>query len=159
MPHSTRWSSASAPCRLPSRAIEARLGWKPSRWLAAALLAMTPLAAFSVLASEMPRVVAWPLAVAALVYGGWLTRREWRRPRREFVFCGDRAPARVDGVPVEDVEMQWRGPLASVRWRDPGGRRHRLAWWPDTLPPARRRELRLAAPSRDAAPGAPSVAT
>jgi toxin CptA len=41
--------------------------------------------------------------------------------------------------------LQWRGPLAFLRWRDSDGRMHRLAWWPDVLPVAARRELRLAA--------------
>jgi plasmid maintenance system antidote protein VapI len=60
--------------------------------------------------------------------------------------------AYLDGVPVEQVEVQWRGPLAFVSWKGRDGRRQRLSWWPDTLPPARRRELRLAANATDTAP-------
>jgi toxin CptA len=111
-----------------------------------------------VLVSEMPRTAAWPLAVAILIYGGGLARREWRRPRRELVFPHGDAPVLVDGRPARDVALQWRGPLAFLRWRDEHGRLHRLAWWPDTLPPARRRELRLAAAAREAAPGRASMA-
>jgi toxin CptA len=132
--------------------------WRPSRWLLAALLAMTPLAILSVLASEMPRVAAWPLALATLVYGGWLAYRERSRPLRELVFPGNGAPVLVDGVPITEVVLQWRGPLAFLRWRDGKGCRHRLLWWPDTLPAAARRELRLAAPDREAARGRPSMA-
>lgn len=158
MPHSSSSSSASAPCRPPVEAIAGRLEWRPSRWLLAVLLVMTPLAALSLLASEMPAVAAWPLAAAASAYGAWLARREWRRPRCEFVFRGNAAPVLVDGEAVTDFGLQWRGPLAFVRWRDAGGRLRCLAWWPDTLPAARRRELRLAAPDGEAAPRAPSVA-
>ncbi len=136
MPHSGRWSNASAPCRLE---------WRPSRWLAGALAALATLTAFSVFASGMPRIAAWPLVLASL---GWGVRQAWmelRQPRREWVFPGGEAPILLDGLPVEAVQVEWRGPLAFVRWRGPEGRIRRLAWWPDTLPAARRRELRLAA--------------
>ncbi len=119
---------------------------------------MTPLAMLSVLASEMPRVAAWPLALAVLAYGAWLVRREWRRPPLELMFYGSDAPALVDDEPVAEVVLQWRGPLTFLRWRDGNGRRHRLVWWPDTLPVSARRELRLAAPGRKAARGGPSMA-
>lgn len=136
MPHSSRWSNVSAPCRIE---------WCPSRLLVGAMLVIAALAAFSVQASEMPRPLAWPLAALALAWGGWRARRELRQPRREWVFPGNDAPVLLDGEPVAAVRVQWRGPLAFVRWREPGGKIGRLAWWPDTLPAARRRELRLAA--------------
>ncbi|CAN5709913.1 hypothetical protein BH23PSE2_BH23PSE2_09740 [soil metagenome] len=119
---------------------------------------MTPLAMLSVLASEIPRAGAWPLALATLAYGAALARREWRRPQIELAFSGDKSPILVDGEPVAEVLLRWRGPLAFLRWRDSNGRRHRLVWWPDTLPAATRRELRLAAPDREAARGRPSMA-
>ncbi|MDQ3494152.1 MAG: hypothetical protein M3485_01130 [Pseudomonadota bacterium] len=119
---------------------------------------MTPLAMLSVLASEMPRVAAWPLALATLVYGACLARREWRRPQRELVFSGASTPVLVDGEPAAEVVLQWRGPLTFLRWRAGNGRRHRLVWWPDTLPASARRELRLAAPDRKTARGGPSMA-
>ena len=103
------------------------------------------LAAFSVLVSEMPRVAAWPLALCALMYGGWRARIETRKPHHELVFPGNDLPVMLDGQPIEAVVVQWRGPLAFVSWRGRDGRRQRLAWWPDTLPAMRRRELRLAA--------------
>ncbi|MEZ0472104.1 hypothetical protein [Luteimonas salinilitoris] len=140
---------------VPARA---EIPWRPSRWLLAILAVMTPLAAFAVLASEMPRLVAWPLALAALGHGLALLRREARRPARSFVFAGAAAPVSLDGKPVMDVTLRWRGPLAFLHWRDPRGRAQRLAWWPDTLPPARRRELRLAAPDPQAARRAASMA-
>ncbi|MDH5833864.1 hypothetical protein [Luteimonas sp. M1R5S59] len=110
------------------------------------------------LVSEMPPPVAWPLALSAVGYALWLARREWRRPACSLVLAGDADRVEVDGEPVGDFALQWRGPLAFAAWRDVRGRRRRLAWWPDTLPPARRRELRLAAPAPRAARRGPSMA-
>ena len=64
----------------------------------------------------------------------------------------------VGEVEAADVQLQWRGPLAFMAWRDPAGRRMRLAWWPDTLPSRWRRELRLAADRACTARRRPSVA-
>ncbi|MFT4257457.1 MAG: hypothetical protein QM599_10930 [Pseudoxanthomonas sp.] len=133
-------------------AIEApmcRLDWRPSRWLLAALAVIALLAAFSVLASEMPRIAAWPLALAALGYGAWLIRREAMQPVRCMVFPGNASPVLLDGQPLDDVRVHWRGPLAFVQWWQADGRAGRLSFWPDTLPPAPRRELRLAAGAGD----------
>lgn len=137
MPHSTRSSSASAPCRIE---------WRRSRLLIAALLALTVLAAFALLACEMPRRLAWPLALLACGCGGWRAWLESRRsPCAVVVSAGD-APSSIAGVAVDMLDVRWRGSLAVLRWRDDGGRVRRLVWWPDTLPAAARRELRLAAP-------------
>jgi toxin CptA len=59
----------------------------------------------------------------------------------------------LDGQPLDKAEVQWRGPLAFLVWWDRQGRPQRLSWWPDTLPAASRRELRLAAGSLEAARG------
>jgi toxin CptA len=141
MTHSLHSSSASVSCRLD---------WRPSRWLIGALLLLAVLASVSIMASDMPQMTAWPLAIIALAYGGWQARAESRKRHREFVFPGNDLPVMLDGRPVEAVVVQWRGPLAFVSWRGRGGRRERLAWWPDTLSAARRRELRLAAGAADA---------
>ncbi|WP_407351126.1 hypothetical protein [Luteimonas sp. R10] len=140
---------------MPARA---EIPWRPSRWPLAILAAMTPLAAFAVLASEMPRIAAWPLALVAVGHGVALLRREARRSACTFVFAGAGAPASLDGSTIADVALRWRGPLAFLQWRDQDGAVRRLAWWPDTLPPARRRELRLAAPDPQAARRAASMA-
>ena len=123
------------------------------------VLLLSALAGFAVLASEMPRAAAWPAAVLAMLHGLRLAWNELRRPRSRFVFAGQDAPVEVDGRTVRDASVTCRGPLAFVRWRGADGRRRHLAWWPDTLPSAARRELRLAAPVRRAAPKAASVAT
>jgi len=135
MPHSIRSSSASAPCRLD---------WRPSRWLAIALCLLGVLAALSALASELPPVAAWPLALLAVGEGIRLTRGTLRSPRRTLVWPFDGIPT-LDGVALGEPKLHWRGPLAFLRWRDAGGRVRRLTWWPDVLPAAARRELRLAA--------------
>ena len=136
MTHSHHSSNGSVSCRLE---------WRPSRWVIGMLALLGILAAFSILASEMPRLAAWPLALSALAFGWWRAWRESRLPAREFFLPGNGLPVMLDGAPIESVEVQWRGSLAFVRWQGRGGRSRHLSWWPDTLPAARRRELRLAA--------------
>jgi toxin CptA len=148
-PSSTRSSSACASFRRADP--RCRLEWRPSRWLQAVLAALAGLAAFALLASEAPRPLAWPAALAALVHGAVLVRRERARPSFELVLRGGDGPVLVDGAPVADFRLQWRGPLAFAAWKQGDGRRRHATWWPDTLPPARRRELRLAAPPVPAA--------
>lgn len=148
MPHSIRSSSASAPCRLD---------WRPSRWLAIALCLLGVLAGLSLLASEMPATAAWPLALLAVGEGIRLARGTMRSPRRILVWPYDGMPT-LDGVALNAAELHWRGPLAFLRWRDAGGRVQRLTWWPDVLPAAARRELRLAALESSGAAVAASMA-
>ncbi|WP_334178875.1 hypothetical protein [Pseudoxanthomonas sp.] len=137
MRNSPRWSNGSVNCRLE---------WRPSRLLQTVLIVLGVLAAVSVLASEMPRLFAWPVAIASFGYGLWQARSEGRRCRPVFWFPGNGRPPTVDGAPMVDARLHWRGSLAFLRWRDrAGGRWRHAAWWPDTLPAAQRRELRLAA--------------
>lgn len=150
MPHSTHSSDTSVPCRLD---------WRPSRWLIAALVVVAVLASFSTLASDLPRWLAWPSASVALVHGIWLARRERNRPHRSLVIADRGAQVSIDGVRVEHFEVRWRGPIAFARWHDHSGRTCRLAWWPDTLRRAARRELRLAAAMTTTARPAHSMAT
>jgi toxin CptA len=110
------------------------------------LVVLGMLGACSVLASEMPRIAAVPLAVMSLCHGAWLAWREARRPPRQLVWPIDGAP-QVDGLPVAGARLHWRGPLAFLQWRGRDGRVRRLAWWGDTLPAHSRRELKLAAAS------------
>lgn len=149
MANSPNSSSVSAPCRLE---------WRPSRLLCGALILLGVAAALAVLASEMPRGPAWGLAVAAMLQGLRLAWREAGRPVCLWVFPAD-GRVTVDGEPVREPRLTWRGPLAILRWRDRKGGRRSLGWWPDTLPAKARRELRLAAgiddASRDRRPMAP----
>lgn len=135
-----RSSNASAPSRFELRA---------SRWPIAALLALSALAPLAVFASEMPRVFAWPLAFAACATGLWRARVEARRPACLIVVDGE-GQATVDGAAVNDLRVDWRGPLAFVAWREVSGRITRGSFWPDTLDAAGRRELRLAVDRIDA---------
>ncbi|UNK49639.1 hypothetical protein MNR01_00915 [Lysobacter sp. S4-A87] len=148
MPTSQRSSRASAPCLLE---------WRPSRLLAAALALLGVLAALALIGSELPPPLSLPLALLAAGEGLRLARRERLRPTRLVVIGGD-GTAKVDGQAITALCVEWRGPLAFMRFRDVDGRSHRLAWWPDTLPAARRRELRLAAPVKAAAQKASSMA-
>ncbi len=143
------WSSTSAPCRLE---------WRPSRWVIGAQWLLAVLAPWAVFGSEMPRAAAWPLAGIACACGAWLALREAGKPARQLSWPPGDAPVLLDGQPLQLAELQWRGPLAFLRWRGPDGQGGRLDWWPDTLPSARRRELRLAARARLAAQPAATMA-
>lgn len=138
-----RSSNASAPCRF-------ELG--PSRWLVGALVLLAILAPLSVWLSGMPRWAAWPLAFACGCLGAWFARREAKRPI-ERVVVHPEAGASVDGRNVDGFAVDWRGPLAFLRWTDAAGRRQRRSLWPDRLDPALRRELRLASAAVDAVRG------
>jgi toxin CptA len=113
-----------------------------------ALMVLGALAAISVLLSEMPLPAAMPLAGLAIGHAAWLARRELRGAVRHVVVPHSAAPATLDGVDIPALEVHWRGPLATLAWRDPEGRRHRLHGWPDTLRRPARRELRLAVAAR-----------
>jgi toxin CptA len=134
MPTSTRSSSTSVPCRLE---------WRPSRWATGALILLAALAPFCVVQSEMPRALAWPLAVLACAWGLRDALREWSQPARLFVFGPGLAGVSLDGRPLVSAMLRWRGPLAFLHWRDAGGQGGRLVWWPDTLPAAERRRLKV----------------
>lgn len=119
---------------------------------------LTLLAPWSVLASEMPLPLAAPLALLAFAQGIRTRQRYRATPWSRFAWQGDGAVVTCDGEPIHDASLQWRGPLAFLRWRDAQGRIRRRAWWPDTLPVERRRELRLAASVPEGAPGAGGMA-
>ena len=136
MSKSHRSSHASEICRIE---------WRASRLLATLLMLLGVLGAFAALASEMPRGAAWPLALAAVVHGIAEAQRLVLRPSVSMVWDGHAAVVAIDGMAVDAAELQWRGPLAFLRYRDASGDLRRLAWWPDTLDARQRRELRLAA--------------
>jgi len=140
MPNSPHSSSASATCRIE---------WRPSRVLCGALIALGLLADLSLLASDLPPACVWPAALVAPAWGFWLARRERRRAPIRLTWRAD-GVLFVDGERVERPRLQWRGPLAFLDWRE-SGKARRLAWLPDTLPAAGRRELRLAAMTAEAA--------
>ncbi|HEY5850715.1 MAG TPA: protein YgfX [Lysobacter sp.] len=148
MPTSQRSSRASAHCRLE---------WRPSRRLAAALVVLGVLSGLSLIACELVLAVSVPLALLAVGEGVRLARGELSRPAR-WLEIGSEGAATLDGQAITAVHVEWRGPLAFLRFHDADGRLRRLAWWPDTLPATARRELRLAVPVKAAAQKASSMA-
>ncbi len=132
-------SPPSAPCRLD---------WRPSRWLIFALSALLPLAGGAIWRCGLAPIPALALAALVTVRWGMLICREWRRPAATLVIPWNETAVTVDGKAVHDFRIQWHGPLAMLSWAGKGRRREWRLFWPDTLPPAARRELRLAADAR-----------
>lgn len=120
-----------------------RCEWRPSRWQAGALLLLGLLGAVALLNCELERPVAWPAALLGSCWGLRMARRGLRQPARQLLVPPAPVPASLDGVAIDALELLERGPLLVLRWRM-GKRCGQLLFWPDTLPRARRRELRLA---------------
>lgn len=139
MPRSRHWSKGSAPCRLELA---------PSRALAVSFALLGAAGAFSVLVSEVARVIAVPLAVGAVTYGWWLCRRELRQPVRMLVVPLGGGPATLDGRALDSFQVEWRWPLAILQGRTGDGRAWRAVLTPERLDLASRRELRLAIQAR-----------
>lgn len=135
-----RSSNASAPCRID---------WRPSRWVTAALWSLAVLAPLSLGASDLPGVLAWPLALCTAGGAAWSALRHRRTAPLSIVVPAE-GEVTVAGQAVEDFVVTWRGALAFLSWRDGAGRVRRLALWPDVLDPATRRELRLVMAARAA---------
>jgi len=111
--------------------------------LTGALLGLSLLAAVALLNCDLELHLAWPLAIAVLLLGAHQVRAEARKPARQLLLPSPPAPMCVDGVSVQGPVLLERGPLLLLRWHQ-GRQCHQLLFWPDTLPRARRRELRLA---------------
>ncbi len=125
-----------------------RLDWRPSRWLAGALGLLMSAAIWAVWQAGAPPWLAALLSGYALIAGCWALRTGLAAPARHIVIPWSDAPASVDGIAVDALQVHWRGPIALLAWRTPEGRHACLHFWPDVLPPAGRRELRLAAQAR-----------
>jgi toxin CptA len=124
-----------------------RCEWRPSRWQALSLLALSVLAPLAVALSDVPTVAAWPLALAAVFGGLALSWREWHRPSVTVLIPAGLARASVAGVEMDAPSVRWQGPLVILHYRL-RGRKNALVFWPDTLSPAKRRELYLAMQAR-----------
>ena len=122
------------------------------------LWSLALLAPFSLIASDLPRFVAWPLALVAVAWAIVDARRYRAKPARQLVIPSGCGVATCDGERIDTLQVGWRGPLAFLRWRDADGRQHRASCWPDTLPAGMRRELRIVMQKRDAASDPASMA-
>lgn len=149
MSKSHRSSSASATCRLE---------WRPSRLIKAWLVLLVVLSPIGLLASGLPRALAWPLAAIA-GFCAWREASRYRASPVRLLLVAAEGPLRVDGEPYEHWRLRWRGPLAFISWFDAQGRRQALSFWPDTLATAQRRELRLATPNEAGVSPAAMMAT
>jgi len=123
--------------------------------MAWSLVVLGPL---SLLASDLPRGWAWPLALLALWWAAIDANRYRLRPPLELLIPAGRGQARCNGGSVDDLRVDWRGPLAFLSWRDPDGCVQRASFWPDTLDSRQRRELRLAVMRMDSARDVASMA-
>ena len=124
-----------------------RIDWRPSRWLAVALVGLGVMSALSLWLSDLPWALALPGSLLAAAEGVRLSRRHLALAPCSVDWLGGNAPAyltRRDGlVRLDGATVQLRGPLATLAGKDAQGRTHRLAWWPDTLAAGDRRQLRL----------------
>ncbi|TCK47882.1 toxin CptA [Xanthomonas vasicola] len=116
------------------------------------------LALYAVWRSGVPLWLAVVLSAYALLAGGKALRQLLRPPVRQLLVPWTETPASIDGVQIEGLQVRWRGPLAVVWWTWADGRCERLHFWPDTLPPPQRRELRLAAQAHAISSRRPLVA-
>lgn len=125
-----------------------RLELSPSRWELRALLLVAVLALLAVWLCGLPGPVRLALAAGVCGWSAWCAQRLRRgRVLTLLLPWSPQLPAQIDGVPVGELRIAWRGPLAALGWRQ-GRRMHWRLLWPDTLPPPVRRELRLAAQAR-----------
>ena len=122
------------------------------------LWSLVLLAPLSLLASDVPRDVAWPLALATMGWAVFDARRHRKRPPLALVIPAGLGQAQCDGVPIDNLRADWRGPLAFLSWRVAGGQLQRASFWPDTLDASLRRELRLALMRRETARDGASMA-
>lgn len=141
-----------------------RIDWRPSRWLLAALSAIGGLAGLSLGLSDLPALPATLAAAGSVAWTAHLVLKEARRPAGVVMIGPATAHLHLNGSaapePLRDLRWQLRGPLAVLLARDDQGRRVCLDWWPDTLPPSSRRQLKLARDlgSRDDKPLPPVAA-
>lgn len=122
------------------------------------LWSLAVLAPLSLLASDLPQAVAWPIAAAAMAWAIFDARRYRSMAVRQLTIPAGRGAATCDGERIDSLRVNWRGPLGFLHWRDGHGRWRHVSFWPDTLPAALRRELKLAMQQREAASTPASVA-
>jgi len=134
-----------------------RLEWRPSRWNAAVIVVLWPLAASSLLATRwagaLPSWSSWLLVVLATGLGLWRANVALCEPDGvlELLPEGRARWSPTGSAPLEGTAAaheQW--PVTTVRFPACGTT---LAFWPDTLGAPGRRQLRRWA--RSATPVSP----
>ncbi|HHW4678945.1 MAG TPA: hypothetical protein ACQGQH_05705 [Xylella sp.] len=91
----------------------------------------------------MASTLRWIGVLLVVCGGAWEWRYVASRPCCVLLIPPWNAPALVNGMAVSDFYVSWYGPLVTVSWRVSGRRRMRLVFFPDILPVAMWRELRL----------------
>jgi len=126
-----------------------RVDWRPSRALAVAVGIVGLLALLSLRLSALPPPLAVALAICVVIYSAVSIQRELKREPFTFIWAGGDAVAVLNFGDSQQVlsglSLSMRGPLATIRGRDEDDRHRTYLWWPETLPSAARRQLRLAA--------------
>ncbi len=136
MPRPPRSSPGSAPCRLE---------WRPSRWQCRAQLLIGALLPWALVASDLREGWGLPLGLLAMAAAWAQAWWQARQPPCAILLPAGEGAVRVDGEPVSELCLRSRGGLVQLGWRCPAGHRQWRLFWPDTLTPAKARELRLAA--------------
>lgn len=130
----------------------ARIDWRPSRLLRAALCLLGACALAALWWSALPAPACLGATATLPLLVAWQVRRERDHGARELVWAAGSAAATLVGdhgaEPVEVRGVDFRGALVALRFVDASGRARRLVWWPDTLSSADRRALRIAAATR-----------
>jgi len=141
MPGLPTSSHESAPCRIE---------WCPARAGQWTLIGMSGLAVFAVLASDLPAIPAWGVALLVALAAVRTCMRYRRQPGCVLEIPVGSGPVRCNGRCIDALQVHWRGPWVFVSWR--GGDRQRQArmFWPGQLSAAARRELSLALRRRGA---------
>lgn len=134
-----------------------RVDWRPSRLAAVCVLALGCAAAWALWLSDIARVWVLPVALLVILRAAYLAYRGLRQPSRQLLWGID-GSALLDGIPIENARLHWRGALVFLHWREQGCLRS-LVWWPDTLNHIQRRELHLRGGGADTSRLPPSVAT
>lgn len=141
-------STDSSPCRLE---------WRPSRWHAAVIALLWPLAAFSLLATrwatDLPSSASWLLVIVAMALGLWRAKaaRSEAFAVLELLPEGRARWSPTGSAPMEGpaaAHEQW--PVTTIRFATGGTT---VVFWPDTLCAPGRRLLRRWA--RSATPVSP----
>ncbi|AXI82866.1 hypothetical protein FUT69_08840 [Xylella taiwanensis] len=123
-----------------------------------ALFALTLLACIALVRCDVGTTLRWIGIFLVACGGAWELRCVACQPCCALLIPDGNVPALVDGMLVVDLRVSWYGPLVTVSWCVPDSRRMRLLFWPDILPAAMRRELRLVMRARQLPSQIPSMA-